>query len=231
MAASVILLCFVLMPMTFGYLICGFENQCKCGTTYVTCKGSIAGVPAEARNGKVLLISNFDLSLRLVDIVNDLDGYSYIEIYGTDVCKRKDLQAVASLSDCSSKLKEKRHKHRESTENDKHQDKEDPELHKDIRKGVIKYFVGVTMTSLAVGTMTCITLSCIMIGLFKTYQRINNLHMHTEKPPCIIKWTLFNLRIVYWLLRLLCCCKECKNLETPTLEGKLFIIVFSMMSV
>ena len=228
-AIAFLFLCFSLFHYGSSYLVCGRENQCKCGQRYVACERVIDGVPDEYRKGRTLSIFDFDTRLRLKDLLPDLDGYSFIEFYGDHVCGRKDLEAIGSLADCLDK-------DMDTTQAPPSQDsttqiqiqterqEEDHLLH-DLRRAIIKYIVGASITSLAVGTTTCITLSYLMLGLMKTYRRINNLHMHTEKPPCIIRWTLFNMRNVYCLVRILCCCRECKSLEPPNLEGKLFIIV------
>ena len=89
-----------------------------------------------------------------------------------------------------------------------------------VKDQVMKIGVGVVLWNLTVSVISSSSLYGLMLGLKATFHRINNLHMHTEEPPCIIKYILWKERLTTRILRKICCCPTCKTLELPTLDGR-----------
>ena len=167
-------------------------------------------IPISERMGTELKLNLGKLDDGDLDFLN---GFKKVVVYGTRFCGNKRLTELADQPDCEALEKLGR---RIAAPR--------PDLAEMVKEAVVAYLVklgvGLVLWNLGVCVVSCISIYGLMLGLKATFHRMNNLHMHTEEPPCVIKYILWKQRLVYRISRKICCCRACKELKLPNLDGR-----------
>lgn len=243
MAARFFLLCFLLFLAfeTEGLptLVCGKMDNCVCNRLNVTCNG-LPDVAPRLRSNKTLTTMNW-----IPDNATELDllkGYLGVTLMGNgELCTDHRLQNF-SRPDCepgtttvtttttSESSKETIRITTTSTKISREgsasgsdsQDALQADIENAVRDQILGYVAAGLIWSAMVSVMYFILSHCLIHGLLHTYHRINKLHTIYSKRdiPCIVRYALWQRRLLYRFARTFCCCRECKTLSLPTLKGK-----------